>query len=118
MIEITTKFKSCFEDETLQRETINFKTENGQDLGQVVLRQLKRGEITELADKSAEEYLIKCIESWTFLKDSKPLELNLENLKLLSSTKKVGNEYSLGIIDNLFKIAVEMNLVSSVEEKN
>jgi hypothetical protein len=119
MIEVTTKFKSCLEDDTLQKETILFKTEDGTELGQVTLRQLKRGEVEELTGKSPEEYLLRCIENWTF-KDQDGVELpkTLENLKKLSSTKKLDNVYALGILEELFKVAVEMNVVVETAEKN
>jgi hypothetical protein len=119
MREIKTKFKSCFENDTLEKEIVVFRTEDGKELGQVVLRQLKRGEVLELAEKSPEEYLLKCIESWTFKdKSDKLLEVNLDNIRLLTSTKKVGDAYSLGILDHLFQVAVEINIVSESAEKN
>lgn len=117
--EIVTKFKSCFEEDTLQRETVIFKTEDGKKLGEVTLRQMKRSEIISLEGKKPEEYLLVCIESWTFTDgNGKPLELNLENLRLLTSGKKIGKLYTLGILDHLFNIATEMNVVSKVAEKN
>lgn len=119
MREIKTKFKSCFENDTLEKEIVIFKTEEGKELGQVILKQLKRSEVLELAEKSPEEYLIRCVESWTFKdKNDKILDINLENIKLLTSTKKVGNAYSLGILDHLFQVAIEMNIVSESAEKN
>jgi hypothetical protein len=120
--EITTKFKSCLEDDTLQKETIIFKTEDGTELGQVNLRQLKRGEFEEWqssTNKSPEEFLLKAIESWTFKdKDGQVLSRTLENIKGLTSAKKVENIYAIGILEELFKIAVEMNVVTEQDEKN
>jgi hypothetical protein len=116
--EITTKFKSCLEDDTLQKETIVFKTEDGTELGQVTLRQLKRGEVEELTGKSPEEYLLKCIESWTLRDGLDIFPVTLANLKKLSSTKKLDNAYTLGILEELFKIAVEMNVITETAEKN
>lgn len=119
MKEIKTKFKTCLEDETLQREVVCFKGEDGKKLGEVTLRQLRRSEILELEGRPPEEYLLKTIESWTFLDgNGKPLELNLENLKSLTSSKKVGEKYALGILDYLFQIATEMNIVTESAEKN
>lgn len=119
MREITTKFKSCFEEDTLQKETVIFKTEDGKELGQVTLRQLKRSEIADLANKSPDEYLAACIERWTF-KDEKgePLIVSAYNVGLLSSAKKLDGNYALGIVENLFQVAVELNVVSEVESKN
>ena len=116
--EIITKFKSCFEEDTLTKETIVFKGEDGTEQGQVSLRQLTSQERDETAGKPYET-LLKAIESWTLKdKEGKLLDLTLENLKKLSSLKKIDNVYDLGIIDNLFKVIVEMNFVTEQDEKN
>jgi len=134
MKEITTKFKSCFEDEALQRETLHFKGENGEDFGQVTIRQLRHDEILELRDKVPSEtkkviiegkevetplssakvwewvqgYVFKAIESWDLKLDGKPLDLNM------NSIKKIQPE----MINALFESALQMNRVSEVAEKN
>ena len=120
MKEIKTKLKSCLEDDTLQRETVVFKNEDdGKELGRVTLRQLKRSEILDLEGKPPEEYLLRCVESWTFTNGKgKPLEVNLESLKSLTSAKKIGEGYALGILDHLFQTATEMNVVTEAVEKN
>jgi hypothetical protein len=134
MQEITTKFKSCFEDEVLQRETLHFRGESGEDFGEVTLRQLKRGGLLELWDKEPsetkkikidkkeidvhesfakywawmQEYVFASIESWDFKSTGKPLELNLENVRGLLPE----------MIDALFKSASQMNRLSEGAEKN
>jgi len=119
MQEIITKFKSCFEEDNLQRETLAFKTEDGQELGRVAMRQLKRSEVLELKDKPIAECLLVAIESWDFKdKDGKSIELNLGNLQSLTSMKKVDGEYALGIFDSLVNVFNEMNFVSEPAEKN
>lgn len=119
MKEITTKFPSCFEKDTFQRETLVFKSEKGEKLGEVTLRQLSQSEVLELKDQPAIELLLKAIESWDFKDgDGKVLEINLENLKLLTSVKKVGEEYAWGILDHLLQVVTDMTFVKKAEEKN
>jgi len=134
MKEIITKFKSCFEDEALQRETLHFKGENGEDFGQVTLRQLRHDEILELRDRApsetkkvtieeketevplssakiwewVQEYVFKTIESWDIKLDGKPLDLNLKSIKKLQPE----------MINALFESASQMNRVSEAAEKN
>lgn len=117
--EIVTKFDSCLEEDTLERETLIFKTEEGKELGRVTLRQLKRGEIMGNENQPFEEMAIKAVETWTFTDSkNKPLEITLENLKKLSSRKKVGAGYVDGIFNHIIDAVVRMNFVDEISEKN
>lgn len=119
MSEIIMKFKSCFEENTFSRETLIFKTEEGERLGEVTLRQLSQREILEGKDQPIEMLLVKAIERWDFQEtNGQPLEINLENLKRLTSAKKVGSEYAWGILDFLVQTFTRMNFVLQSEEKN
>lgn len=121
MIEHKTKFKTCLQSETLQREKVQISSENGEIIGEVNLRQLEDGELRELRDRDAKfgEIVFRCIESWTFKEPSgSPLELKYENFERLTSRKKVGDQYEDGIKEILLKIAHNLNFVEKFEEKN
>jgi hypothetical protein len=86
-------------------------------LGTVTLRQLNLDEVSE--SPSAFDLLLKSIESWDFKNgEGQILEITSDNLKSLTHSKKVDEQYELGILNHLLIAVSKMNFVSEPESKN